>query len=354
MNLVNNLDYRKYNVTVQTLFDVGVNRQYLKEEAEYVPGLRRSFSGNVPLLKLFTPSFLYKHIIKKKYDIVISFLEGPTARIVSGCPFVNSKKVSWIHVEQSVGGFSRRPKSCPAFYSFRNESEAVKCYKAFDKTICVAESVKQDFLSIFPMIDNVEVLYNVIETDGILSKSKESVGLFSDGVNVVSVGRLVSEKGFDRLVNVHKRLICGGYAHSVYILGEGNERKNLEGLIKECGVEKTFHLLGYKTNPYPYIANADVFVCSSRREGFSTAVAEALVLGVPVVSSNCSGARELLGRNDEYGIVTENNEDSIYEGLKHMLTGDTINDYKLRAKERGRQFSKDAAVKAIEKMLDNL
>ncbi len=352
VNLVNNIDYQKYDVTVQTLFDVGVNRKRLNDEVKYAPGFGRNFSGNVFLLKMFTPRFLYNLIVGRKYDIVVSFLEGPAARIISGCPFAESKKASWIHVEQR--GDSRQLKKCPAFYSFRNEKEAIKCYRAFDKTICVAETVKEDFLSIFPMIDHVETLYNVIETDEILNKSKEPVEEFDNGISVISVGRLVFAKGYDRLIRVHKRLIRDGYAHSVYILGEGNERKRLENLIKEQGVENTFHLLGFKTNPYPYVAQADAFVCSSRREGFSTAVAEALVLGIPVVSADCSGARELLGRNDEYGIVAENSEDGIYEGLKRMLSGDTIRERRSLAKKRGLQFSKDAAVRAIEKMLDSL
>lgn len=84
----------------------------------------------------------------------------------------------------------------------------------------------------------------------------------------------------------------------------------------ENNLTDTFTFLGYRDNPYKYVKKADLYVCSSRREGFSTAVTEALIVGTPVVSTNCSGAYELLGKNNEYGIVTENNEDALYEGIK--------------------------------------
>ena len=96
-------------------------------------------------------------------------------------------------------------------------------------------------------------------------------------------------------------------------------------------------------------------MCSSRREGFSTAVTEALIVGTPVVSTNCSGAYELLGDNNEYGIVTENDEDALYDGIKKMLTEENLlQHYKEQAIVRGRRFSTEKTVKAVEDMLNNL
>ena len=140
VNLVNNLDKTKYRISVQTLFDVGVNRQYLDDDIEYIPGFKNQISGNVRILKLFSPEKLYRFIIKKRYDIVVSYLEGPTARIVSGCPYKDSKLVSWIHVEQK----SKEAAS----YCFKSYEEAQKCYDRFDATVCVANTVKEDFCSI--------------------------------------------------------------------------------------------------------------------------------------------------------------------------------------------------------------
>ena len=103
------------------------------------------------------------------------------------------------------------------------------------------------------------------------------------------------------------------------------------------------------------MAAADLYVCSSRREGFSTAVTEALIVGTPVVSTDCSGARELLGDNDEYGLVVENSEEGVYQGMKRMLSNPPLlAHYKEKAKERGAFFHKEKTVRAVEDMLDRL
>lgn len=349
VNLVNNLDKSKYRISVQTLFDIGVNRQYLNNDIEYIPGFKKMISGNVRIFKVFSPKILYCHIVKKKYDIVVSYLEGITARIISGCPYSNSKLISWIHGEQK----SKEVAS----YPFKSYDEAQKCYNRFNINICVADSVKKDFCSIFPLNKNCKVLYNINENSEIIKKSKEKTEDFEkpEEITIFSVGRLIKEKGYDRLINVHKRLLAQGKRHQIFILGEGTERENLEQKIQDNGVSTTFHLLGFQNNPYKYIAQADLFICSSRREGFSTAVTEALILGIPVVSTSCSGAYELLGQNNEYGLVTENSEEGIYEGMYQMLnSSEFLKYYKTKAVERGKYFSKEKTVKAVEEMLDTL
>ena len=117
----------------------------------------------------------------------------------------------------------------------------------------------------------------------------------------------------------------------------------------------SFKLLGYNTNPYKYLIQSDLFVCSSVAEGFSTAATEALILGTPVVTVDVSGMKEMLGENNEFGIVTENNEDALYEGIKTMLTTPgMLDDYAKRAKERGKYFNTETTTKAVEKMLESL
>ena len=110
-----------------------------------------------------------------------------------------------------------------------------------------------------------------------------------------------------------------------------------------------------KNNPYKYVAKADLFVCCSRREGFSTAVTESIIVGTPVLSTNCSGAYELLGENNEYGVVTDNNVDSLYTGLYRLLTSpNLLSHYRNQAKIRAKMFSKEKTVTAVEDMLLNL
>lgn len=350
VNLVNNLHKNKFDITVQTLFDVGVNRQYLNKDVHYIGGFKRMPRGNSHIMKLFSPERLYSYLIKDKYDIIVSYLEGPTARIVSGCTNPDTKLVSWIHIEQHNGK--------AASGSFKNYNEALKCYSRFDKTICVSKTVKEDFQSIFDLKKPVDVLYNTNESDLIVKKAKDiivDVTFDKDVYNLVSVAKIVPSKGYDRLMKIHKKLLDDGIKNHIYILGIGEEQEKYEKYLRDNHLEDTFIFLGFRDNPYKYVKNADLYVCSSRREGFSTAVTEALIVGTPVVSTNCSGAYELLGDNNEYGIVTENNEDALYEGIKKILTEENLlQHYKEQTKVRGQRFSTEKTVKAVEDMLNNL
>ena len=100
VNLVNNLNKERFDVTVLALFDGGVNKPFLKPWIKFRACMPHTFRGNIHVLKIFSPSQLYKHFIHENYDIVVSYLEGPTARIISGCSDENTKMISWIHVEQ--------------------------------------------------------------------------------------------------------------------------------------------------------------------------------------------------------------------------------------------------------------
>lgn len=129
INLVNNINISKFDVTVQTLFDVGVNRRYLAPHVHYIPGAKKQFRGNTMLMKLFSPEKLYKSIIHGKYDILVSYLEGSTSRIISGCHDADVKKVAWIHIEL--------PSAKQAAIGFKNPDEAARLYNTFDKLVAV-------------------------------------------------------------------------------------------------------------------------------------------------------------------------------------------------------------------------
>ena len=161
-------------------------------------------------------------------------------------------------------------------------------------------------------------------------------------------------KGFGRLIEAHHRLKHHGVKNHVYILGTGELKKELELQAQKNGDSDTVHFLGFCSNPYKIVARCDLFVCSSFREGFSTAVTEALILGVPVVTTCVSGAYEQMGENNEYGIVTENNTDSLYEGMKQMLQGDRLEHYSKQAKLRGLLFSKESSIHSVEEIIDTL
>ena len=132
-------------------------------------------------------------------------------------------------------------------------------------------------------------------------------------------------------------------------------QKEIEDYVQQNSLEPFFSFLGYQTNPYKYVSKCDMFVCASLAEGFSTAATEALIVGTPVCTVEVSGMKEMLGENNEYGIVTENSEEALYQGIKRLLDDPALlAHYKKQAKERGKVFSTEATVKAVEEMLLSL
>lgn len=130
-----------------------------------------------------------------------------------------------------------------------------------------------------------------------------------------------SGKGFQRLLNVVNRLQSEGYLFDLWILGDGPERKSLSNLAAKLPQKDSVFFGGFQNNPYPYMHAADIFVCSSLVEGYSLVIGEALILGRQIVATDCCETREAL-QGGKYGILTGNNEESLYYGLKSAL--DTI------------------------------
>lgn len=349
VNLVNNMDKNKFDITVLTLFAGGVNEQFLKPHIKLKSCYKKVFRGNSQILKMFSPQRLYNKFINEHYDIIVSYLEGPTARIVSGCTDVNTKLVSWIHIQQD--------NAENASYSFKNFKEAKKCYNRFDNTVCVSEYVKNDFKRIFDFEKNIDVLYNTNETAEIIRLSNEAVEekINDDEINICVVGKVVIRKGCDRVCNIQKRLRDNGLNTHIHFLGTGPDEDFVKSFAESNNLSDSITLLGYQTNPYKFVKKCDLFVCASLAEGFSTAATESLIVGTPVCTVDVSGMKEMLGENNEYGIVTENNEDALYEGIMTMITTpNMLVDYSQKALERGKIFSTEKTVKAVEDMFERL
>ena len=350
INLINNMDPNKFDITLISIFGGGINEQFLKENIRYKTIFKESIPGNSKLMKLLSAERLHELFIKDNYDIEIAYLEGPVARIVSGCRNTNTKLISWIHVEQHSKKIAAQ--------SFRSYKESVKCYQRFDKVVCVSESVKDDFLKIYPMLSEVDVLYNTNDTDLIVALKNEDIEeeVFSkEEIRICGVGKIMPIKGFDKLARIHKKLIHEGLPVHTYILGEGPEQENIEKYILSNHLENSFTFLGYQTNPYKYIAKCDLFVCTSTAEGFSTAATESLIVGTPVVTTPVAGMEEMLGKGNEYGIISEMSEESLYLCIRNLLQSPKmLKHYKERAVTRGKDFSKESTVTSVERYLENL
>lgn len=346
VNLVNNMDRSKFDISVTVLFGGGVNEQFLAPDIHFRSVFPKEVLGNSKLMKLLTPAQLHRMCVKEHYDIEVSYLEGPSARIISGCQDATIKLVSWIHVEQHT--IARLAGS------FRNQREARECYNRFDQTVCVSQYVYDDFCRILNFQKPCRVLYNTVESEKILARVNDAAPeLMDDGkIRLMAVGTLKESKGYMRLLSIIKRLQDENYPAHLYILGIGPLQPEMERYIQTNNLQGAVTLLGYRTNPYKYVSKCDLFVCASFAEGFSTAATEALIVGTPVCTVEVSGMKEMLGENNEYGLVVENNEEALYQGIKKLLDDpELLKHYKKKAAERGKMFSTEKTVHAVEEML---
>lgn len=345
VDLVNNLDNKKFDITVQTINDVGIHKNNLHSYIHYKTIIKNNFLRkicNYFFLKWVPSKILYKKYVNNNYDIEVAFLEGMPTKIIAESD--NPNKYAWVHTD---------------LYNYYGQNSIFKsiqknadCYKKFKKVICVSHSAKDGFKKRFGFDANVEVVYNPVDDEAIRRKADAPITeiKISDKIKLIAVGRLVYEKGYDRLIRIHKKLLDEGFNAELWILGEGTERTKIERFIIDNKLSDSVKLMGFCDNPYKFMKAADLFVCSSRVEGYSTVVMEAIVLGKSVIVSDCSGMREILGES-EYGVVTENNIESLYNGIKNMLSDKKRREYYAKqAEKRSKDFRKFIRVKKIEEL----
>ena len=350
INLVNNLDFDRFDVTVQTIFDVGVHKNNLKENIHYRTVLSAPIHGYSHIIKVISPSVLYKLIVGERYDIIISYLEGVTAKIISGCCYPKTKRIGWIHTTMD----SKRVL-CKGFISTK---QALKTYNSFDCLIFVSQDSLNAFKKWGAISCSTKVLYNTVESEMIKHLSCEKlddINIEKQFINICSVGKIISLKGFDRLAHICLRLKKENKNVRFYIIGDGENLPEIKKYITDNGLENCFFFLGYKENPYKYVAACDIYVCASRREGFSTAVTEALIVGTAVVSTMCAGVKELLGINNEFGIVTQNSEQDLYKGLLKLINDpNLLRYYTSQARIRGQFFNKSETINEVQKTFEEV
>lgn len=217
---------------------------------------------------------------EEEYDLAVAYLEGAATYYVADHVKAN-KKATFLHVDYLEAGYSR--------------SLDKECYLGFDKVFTVSDEVKESFLKVYPdCTHKTQVFHNILNQDDIREKAKLPGGFQDDyeGFRILTVGRLTQQKAYDISIEAMKRLKDKGIQARWYVLGEGDQRPMLTAQIEKLGLQKEFVLLGAVNNPYPYYAQADLYVHATRFEGKSIAIQEAQTLGCPMVVSDCSGNRE--------------------------------------------------------------
>jgi glycosyltransferase involved in cell wall biosynthesis len=227
----------------------------------------------------------------------------------------------------------------------------------------ISEHIQQDFENLAQTDEEkskIVRIYNPLDTEEVLNKAEIKVkselknGEEQDVPLFVSVGTVFPQKGFDRLLKVHKRLLDEGFAHRVQILGDGYDFENIKKLQEELGITASSKLLGFTDNPYTFIKKADFYILSSRYEGFPTVLFEAITLKKKIIATDVSGVNEMLEKG-KLGLIVENSEEGIYEGMKNAITNSkNFNDYSENLKDYEMPFNLENSVNTIMKIIDDL
>lgn len=351
--LVRGLDRDRFDVTVCTVVDCGPYREEVRKYARYrtiVDGRGLLYRIRYALVYRFLPAaWIYKWNIAGDYDVEVAFTEGLPTRLLAAAPEGNSRKIAWVHVDLEARPWTQG-------LVFRSLEEEKKAYARFQTVVHVSQTVREAFERRFGAHAGSVVLHNPVDGDAVRSGAASSAEEVPEKKHFrfISVGRLEDQKGFDRLIAALARLKERGWQAELVILGEGSRRRELEGRAAALGVADSVLMPGFLGNPYPWMASADLFVCSSRSEGMSTVVTEALMLGVPVLAVECSGVREQLGMG-RFGRIVENHEEALACGMEDFLSGrESCEVWRERAALGGDAFVYGKAVRKVEHLLERM
>ena len=312
---LNHLDYRKYDITLLSFVDTGILKSEIDfNKVHYRSVIRPSHNRITSLWNNFRYKCYYswlpaKYVSKliipnQKFDILVAFSEGFPTKIIAK---VSGKKVAWVHIDLLSFPWTQNKGI------FRSSEEERCAYQQFDRVVCVSKAV-DNVMTTYYGLSNTQTIYNPIDADDIFRKADLPDDMIRDNCfSIISVGRLTRQKGYDLLIPIIGRIKHSGFDATLTIIGEGDERRSLEQMISEQDLSDSVFLTGYNKNPYPIMRQADLFVCPSRAEGFSLVIAEALLLGLPVVSMACAGPEELLG-NGKFGYLCRS-----YDELEKVL-----------------------------------
>lgn len=326
-NLVNHMDPESFSITVLTLHHTP-REGWLAPHIRYKAINRRgSPLVDIGLRLGMKMGWAYPLVIREKYDVEIAFLECFPTRLLAGSTNKDGVKLAWVHCDLAK-------KHLRPSYFF--------AYRSFDRVVCVSRPVQERFAELADR--EADILENVVDEQEIREKARLFRPERSERFTFAAVGRLSPEKGFDRLVSAARRLEAEGFCFTLWLLGDGPERQNLE---KAAGKHVAF--LGFQENPYPYMAAADALILPSRTEGSSTVAVEAMILGKPMAAADCPGMADLL---EGCGLLTQSSEAGIYRGMKQLLTDAALRErLGAAAKDRGSRISKEKSVRQAEAYL---
>lgn len=322
IELINALPKELYDITLVLLdsdneyayrLKKKVNIVQLNFKSNFVKSLVSMYAFPAKVLKKLSVNYYipyYDYVTKKltnvfdkTYDIAIDFYGYGSFTTAFIATKINAKKkATWLHDEK--------------LYWMKSIQ---KYLDKFDKVFGVSQAVVDTFCKEYPYYKNkAEVFYNVIDIKEINRKAELDEKIpFNDAFNIVTVGRLTEQKGYDIAIQAASILKKKKIEFTWYAIGIGRDQKKLKKMVEKYCLEEQFIFLGRKDNPYPYMKQCDLYVQPSRHEGYGITVLEARVLGVPIVISNIGPLAEQI-HNEINGFVVELSSEKLADEIEYL------------------------------------
>ncbi len=333
INIAKHLDYNKFDLRLIVIKKEGPYLKQLPRNLEVIDinssRVRYSLFKLMKAINKFKPDVILSTLGHLNLTLLIirHFLKGNPKIIIreANTPSMNLNQLSPI-------------KKILFKYMYK------KLYPKADLIIAQCKDMKNDIVNTFNVKENkIKYIYNPLDIEFIKEKKKDENPYDSNKINLLAVGRLTYQKGFDILINAFNLVINNIPRVQLTILGEGELKQELQNQARKLGILDKISFIGFKDNPYPYYYYADTYILSSRTEGFPNALLEALACGCKVVSTDCkSGPREILGDN-EYGILVPVDDYVLLaEGIIKSINSEN------KSKDRAKKFDVRNIVKEYE------
>lgn len=306
----------------------------------YLQRIRLSIEAKYWKKERFGWNRIKKYIprLQGKYDVAISYLEGTTAYYVLD-KVTADKKIGWIHIDMTGKKVTKTENAY---------------YKRFDYLVTISDVCKNSFVHLFPELEKkICIIENIVLNEEVKEKSKEGVDFSNwskDCIQVVTIGRLTTQKGIDIAIKACKLLIDKGINLQWHVYGNGSQKKNLEELIIDNKLSGIFFLEGMAVNPYPYMKMADVVVQPSRWEGKSLVLTEAKILGKAIVVTNYSSVTDQI-KDNETGIVVQITPESIAAGIEKIISNNELRQF-LENSCKNEKNSEESVLSNLYKLID--
>lgn len=311
-------------------------RKFLKARIAFSSKIRKQNYNNIEKSVLMWKDIKdCFEVYPEKYDVAIAYAQGVPTFYVADC-IKADKKYAWVNV-------TYRPEG--EYFDFIN-----KYYDQFKHVVCVSNETYNQFTELFcKHKEKAKVIYDINDADFIIKMSKMqsdvSVDMHTDKTwKLLTVGRLANQKGYDIATEACRILKEKGISFCWFVLGKGPMEQEIRQWIEDKNIENCFKLLGTRANPYPYFSECDIYVQTSKFEGFGITLTEARMLDKPIITTAFDAVYMQIVPNKN-GIVTELTGEAVAEGILRLmndsdLKATMINNIKNEKKGNKEELSK--------------